>query len=62
MKSIPIYRGWKRVILSSLEKNYTPDWLQTFNFMQFCPRTNFNINPVFVRPFQFSLWSRVSSI
>jgi len=25
MKSTPIYRGWKRVILSSLEKNYTPD-------------------------------------
>jgi hypothetical protein len=25
MKSNPIYRGWKRVILSSLEKNYTPD-------------------------------------
>jgi hypothetical protein len=26
----------------------TPNWLQTFNFMQFYRRTNFNISPIFV--------------
>jgi hypothetical protein len=57
-----VFANYALVLRFVFISNYTPDWLQTFNFVQFYPLTNFISSPIFERLFPFSTWFRIYAI